>query len=964
MIKTVNIYQVFKKMSCLKQLIIGSLIIIALLASLVTGTQAWSSLGQNALNMGQNKVTLKDVFLQKYALDGEGNVTTTPIQGASFYLYRIAESGNTQIGALYVTDKQGRIPVTLAPGEYYFEEVTPSFGYTFDHDEHGDIIKRYSFSIHEQTVVSEPIVVAYNRLKTGQLVIEKEVINHDESDLTAEQQGQEFEFMLTFSDGGSYYYQKNDGEPKLHHSGDSLSLKHGEKGIFKNIPQGVHYTVTETAVTNYQSQADNTSGNINEKVSDVHFINTFMAPENLAKVVISKEVVNGDQSDLTAEQKETLFEFELILSDELNSYPFTTNTGRQGVLVSGDKFELAHGEILTLTDIPAGINYEVIEKPLADYSASPNRYQGIVQQTDTVSLPFINQFKAADGESNELIFSKEVVAETIDQKQKFPFEVTFSDDQEYEYQINEGKTQVHQSGGILLLGHGDQVVFSKLPVGLTYQIKEHETEGYQSQLTEVSGTIISQELPQFIFHNFKIEQGKLVVEKKATGENFDLEKKFSFDVWINGEMLAEPLVIKAGQASAPLTLEMGDRWVVVERDYHEEGYEQVALTQGTGVMTTPNEEVTVTQTNSYTLPPQVTLTGKKSWSIPTGVTVDLPKSITVQLVADQQVVASREVSGPNWEYQFEVAKYDNQGENIAYSVQEVPLANFNPVYSKENLDIKNVYIAPVTSQALLVEKKVIGDQPSTEAEFEFRLSPTPQVITIEGSGTGSFSPLTFTQAGNYTYTITEKNNHVLGYTYDTNSYTWTIVIVLKENKLVIESERIRKAGVPQVTDQVIFTNQFTQERLLAEKIKITGEKTWQHGTNLTEKQPTRLTVLLFANDALLYQQEISAETKWQYEFNVNHYDENGREITYRIDEETVPNYEKTITGYDLTNKFIGQSEQDKPSIEKSEQPLSFFLPQTSLKNEKILSFIGLMVFLASIYQLFKRKNKKQRKVND
>ncbi|MGY3783753.1 Cna B-type domain-containing protein, partial [Gemella taiwanensis] len=52
---------------------------------------------------------------------------------------------------------------------------------------------------------------------------------------------------------------------------------------------------------------------------------------------------------------------------------------------------------------------------------------------------------------------------------------------------------------------------------------------------------------------------------------------------------------------------------------------------------------------------------------------------------------------------------------------------------------------------------------------------------------------------------------------------------------------------------------------------------------------------------------------WNYEFNDLPKYENGKEITYSIDEEAVEGYKKSVDGYNLTNKYI----PPKPKLPKT-----------------------------------------------
>ncbi|WP_455093314.1 Cna B-type domain-containing protein, partial [Parvimonas micra] len=93
-----------------------------------------------------------------------------------------------------------------------------------------------------------------------------------------------------------------------------------------------------------------------------------------------------------------------------------------------------------------------------------------------------------------------------------------------------------------------------------------------------------------------------------------------------------------------------------------------------------------------------------------------------------------------------------------------------------------------------------------------------------------------------------------------------------------------------------------------EKVNISGEKTWDDANNQDGKRPTKITVKLMkkvegGQFVEAQRQEVTkgADDKWKYEFkNLPKY-ENGKEITYSIDEEDVPGYDKSITGNNIKN---------------------------------------------------------------
>ena len=87
-------------------------------------------------------------------------------------------------------------------------------------------------------------------------------------------------------------------------------------------------------------------------------------------------------------------------------------------------------------------------------------------------------------------------------------------------------------------------------------------------------------------------------------------------------------------------------------------------------------------------------------------------------------------------------------------------------------------------------------------------------------------------------------------------------------------------------------------------INISGTKTWDDANNQDGKRPDKIKVILNktvdGQTTKVTEKEVTKDN-WNYEFNDLPKYENGKEITYSIDEEAVPGYEKEVTGYNLKN---------------------------------------------------------------
>jgi pilin isopeptide linkage protein len=80
--------------------------------------------------------------------------------------------------------------------------------------------------------------------------------------------------------------------------------------------------------------------------------------------------------------------------------------------------------------------------------------------------------------------------------------------------------------------------------------------------------------------------------------------------------------------------------------------------------------------------------------------------------------------------------------------------------------------------------QITGDETTEDADVTFVLTaddaaapmPKSDTVTIHGTGEAEFDEITYTSAGTYTYTITEKDEQLPGYTYDPSVYHLTVIV--------------------------------------------------------------------------------------------------------------------------------------------------------------------------------------------
>jgi hypothetical protein len=191
------------------------ILVSALLAMLCVawpvGTLSWQDNTQHKSNEMSGILGPFSVILQKYGRGINGQDSTTPLPNARFSLYRVAsgEAGaqDERINDVFISDEYGQIVLCLTkPGQYYFLELDPPYGYTFDLSSDGHLVTRYDFTVTEGQKYGDALFVkAYNRRACG-LIITKTVRNANNAPLSDAQKNQSFDFTVTFSGNGTYPY--------------------------------------------------------------------------------------------------------------------------------------------------------------------------------------------------------------------------------------------------------------------------------------------------------------------------------------------------------------------------------------------------------------------------------------------------------------------------------------------------------------------------------------------------------------------------------------------------------------------------------------------------------------------------------------------------------------------------------------------------------------------------------------
>ncbi|MCG5102781.1 Cna B-type domain-containing protein [Oceanobacillus alkalisoli] len=205
-------------------------------------------------------------------------------------------------------------------------------------------------------------------------------------------------------------------------------------------------------------------------------------------------------------------------------------------------------------------------------------------------------------------------------------------------------------------------------------------------------------------------------------------------------------------------------------------YSVIELTEAADYVTEINDENhgNIIITNSYT-PETMDISGEKTWLDGDNETNDRPEEITVNLLANGEVLTSTNVTeADDWSYQFtDLPKY-SAGEEITYTVEEVPVEGYETIidgYNMTNLRVGTIDVEGV--------KTWVGDSEEVRPEsitvhlLQNDVVIDTEEVTVADDWKYSFTDLpAFDEVGAaYVYTIEEEA--VEGYETTINSYNIT-----------------------------------------------------------------------------------------------------------------------------------------------------------------------------------------------
>ena len=220
---------------------------------------------------------------------------------------------------------------------------------------------------------------------TGSLVISKEILG----DLTVEDSDTEFHFVLTLDDDSITTADAEEYGVVFEDGKAAFTLKGDESITIANLPAGVGYTLAEQSKGGWRlAWVDGDAEGVVplRTTAAITFVNEKLS--STGSLVISKEILG----DLTAEDADTEFYFMLTLDDGSIT---TADAKEYGVVFENGwaTFTLKGGESITITNLPTGVGYTLIETRQKGWTLQSvsGETTGVIPQNDTAEITFVNQ---------------------------------------------------------------------------------------------------------------------------------------------------------------------------------------------------------------------------------------------------------------------------------------------------------------------------------------------------------------------------------------------------------------------------------------------------------------------------------------------------------------------------------------------------------------------------------------------
>ena len=324
-------------------------------------------------------------------------------------------------------------------------------------------------------------------------------------------------------------------------------------------------------------------------------------------------------------------------------------------------------------------------------------------------------------------------------------------------------------------------------------------------------------------------------------------------------------------AEKKVTADDGWKWSFTDLDKYRDGGVEIVYTITEKPVIgyeTAIDGYDVTNTHK---PATVEVSGAKTWVDANDQDGIRPEAITINLLADGEVVDTKTVTAADeWTWEFtDLAKYRDGGIKIVYTVSEDAVEGYETTYKDYN----------VTNTHKVARVEVSGTK--TWADNNDQDGVRPESIKINLLADGEVVDTeTVTAADEWTWTFDNLNKYRDG----------GVEIVYTVSEKAVE-------GYETVVDGFNVTN--THETATVE---VSGTKTWADNNDQDGVRPESITINLLADGEVVDTKVVTAEDEWTWTFSeLDKFKDGGKEIVYTITENAVEGYETVVDGFNVTN---------------------------------------------------------------
>jgi len=437
------------------------------------------------------------------------------------------------------------------------------------------------------------------------------------------------------------------------HDTATLSSANSWARTWSGLPKGHAWTVDEIDVP--EGYTKTVSG---DAVNGFTVTNTKKDSSGNGKITVTKTVAGGG-ADVTKE------------------FTFTAVVG--GV---EQTFKLKHGQSKTFDNLPVGTEYIITEQAPEGWTAAPREYRGTILSGATITLPFVNHY---EGDNPPDLPGNLEIVKTVagqgDPAKEFTLEITFTG------------TGAPQSPQTFTLKAGEKKIFTDIPRGVAYTVRETDAGGYNPDFTTASGAIIAGQTVTVNFINRAPagpgdETTSVKVTKIWKGE--DANRPTSIAVQLYRDSAADGVpVLLSEQNKWTYTwteLEKGPAWTVNEVNVPMGYVKAVTGDAANGFVVTNTKQPGPPDDDD-----EITIAGRKTWNHGANPEAKRPEHIILLVKADGAITLQKRISAAeNWQWAFKFPKYDGEGREIKYTVDEAQAEGY--IKTVDGFSLINTFI--------------------------------------------------------------------------------------------------------------------------------------------------------------------------------------------------------------------------------------------------------------------------------